>query len=139
MSKILLALKIFNFEDLYISSKLSFLNSIKDNEIAKKIFINLCNSQRNSRSKSFIQDIRSLEKRFDSSIADIYSDSKKCKEILLNKFNDRDGITDSIRHCIANYKNKNYQIILANLIKPKFIQEDEEFQELLQYFLISND
>ena len=47
-------------------------------------------------------------------------------------FNERDWITNSIRHCIANYKNKNYQNILANIIKPEFIQEDEEFQELFR-------
>ena len=38
MSRILKSHKIYNFEDLYTSSKLSFLNSIKQNEITKKIF-----------------------------------------------------------------------------------------------------
>ena len=43
ISNILRCIKIFNIEDLYISSKLSFLNSIKNNEMSLLIFSHLTN------------------------------------------------------------------------------------------------
>jgi hypothetical protein len=61
MSNILKCLRLYSFEDLYISSKLSFLNSIKQNKITSNIFSYLCNTKRNRLSKSFIQDIKVLE------------------------------------------------------------------------------
>ena len=76
MSQILKCLKIINFEDLYISSKLSFLNSIIQNEITKNIFLYLCSKKRNRLSKSFVQDIKVLENRFQSKIGTIYLDCK---------------------------------------------------------------
>ena len=57
MSKVLKSLRIFNFEDLYSYTKLSFLNSIKQNKITESIFQYLCNSSRkkilNHLSKTF--------------------------------------------------------------------------------------
>ena len=136
MSNILKSLKIFNFEDLYIFTKLSFLNSIKQNEISTHIFLSLCNLTRNNRSKSFIQDILVLEKRFNSNIRDIYLECKSHKLLLKKSLDSRDGIADSINTCLKNFKSNTYKSILNNLIKPKFIKEDEEFQELLQYLII---
>ena len=49
----------------------------------------------------------------------------------------RDGITDSINYCFKNFKSNTYKSILDNLIKPKFIKDDEEFKELLQYLIIT--
>ena len=37
------------------------------------------------------------------------------------------------------YKSSIYKIFLDNLIKPDFIREDEAFQELLQYLIITGD
>jgi len=139
MSNILKSLKIFNFDDLYIFSKLSFLNSIKQNEITSHIFSNLCNIKRNNRSKSFVQDILVLEKRFNSNIRDIYLECKPYKLLLKKSFDLKDGIADSINTCLINFKSKSYKNILNNLIKPKFIQDDEEFQELLQYLIITDE
>ena len=68
MSNILKCLRLYSFENLYVSSKLSFLNSIKQNKITSNIFSFLCNTTRNRFSKSFVQDIKVLEKRFCSSI-----------------------------------------------------------------------
>ena len=139
MSNILKCLKIFNFEDLYIFTKLSFLNSIKQNEITTHIFSTLCNIKRNKRSKSFVQDILVLEKRFNSNIRDIYLECNQFKVILKKSFDKRDGIVDSIKTCLNNFKSKKYKNILNNLLKPKFIQDDEEFQELLQYLIITDE
>ena len=54
-------------------------------------------------------------------------------------WNLRDGIADSVNTCLINYKSKKFKNILDNLIKPDFIREDEEFQELLQYLIIIGD
>ena len=139
MTNILKCLKIFKFEDLYIFSKLSFLKSVKHNEITSLIFASLCNTMRNNRSKSFVQDISVLEKRFDSNIGEIYLECESYKSLLKKSLDKRDGIADSINTCLNFYKSKTYKNILNNLIKPKFIQEDEEFQELLQYLIIMNE
>jgi hypothetical protein len=73
MSNILKCLRLYSFEDLYVSSKLSFLNSIKQNKITSNIFSLLCNAQRSRLSKSFLQDIKVLERRFNLKIEQIYS------------------------------------------------------------------
>ena len=139
MSRILRCLKIFNFEELYIFSKLSFLNSIKNNEISSHIFLSLCSSTRNKFSKSFVQDIKVLEHRFLSKIGDIYLECNSYKKIIKKSFEQRDGIADSINTCLDKFKSKTYKNLLDNLIKPEFIRQDEEFQELLQYLIITDE
>ena len=42
MSNILKCLKIFNFDDLYMFSKISFIDSIKNNQLSYEIFNFLC-------------------------------------------------------------------------------------------------
>ena len=138
MSEILKCLKLYNFEDLYIASKLSFLNSIKENEICSHIFSKLILENRKKLSKSFIQDIKLLEKRFDSNIEDICFECKSLKSGLKRAFNIHSGITDSINTCLINHKSKISRDMLHDLTKPKFLKEDEEFQELIQYFIITN-
>ena len=64
MSKILISLKIFSFEELYVFSKLCFLNSIKQDEITSKKISGLLVTVKNNRSKSFVQDIIALERRY---------------------------------------------------------------------------
>ena len=139
MSNILKCLRLYSFENLYVSSKLSFLNSIKQNKITSNIFSFLCNTTRNRFSKSFVQDIKVLEKRFCSSIGRIYLECESLKMTLKKSFGIRDGITDSINTCFSNYKSKSYKLLLDNLIKPEFIREDEAFQELLQYLIITGN
>ena len=138
MSEILKCLKLYNFEDLYIASKLSFLNSIKENEICSHIFSKLILENRKKFSKSFIQDIKLLEKRFDLNIEDICFECKSLKSGLKKAFNIHSGITDSINTCLINHKSKISRDILHDLTKLKFLKEDEEFQELIQYFIITN-
>ena len=55
---------------------------------------------------------------------------------LQKKFQATDGITDSIRTCLLNYKDKLNIGMLDELIKPDFIKEDGDFQNILQYFTI---
>ena len=81
MSKILKCLKVFDLENLYVYSKLSFLKSIKQNVITSFIFSELCSSKRNRLSKSFVQDIKVLEKRFNSKIGDICLELDYFKEV----------------------------------------------------------
>ena len=143
ISKILNALKIHNFEKLYIKAKLSFIKSLKFNELSLYIFNSIVNKKNESKknSKSFIQDILFLEKFFKISITEIF-DSKTLNNLynsLKDEFKQEDGVTDSIRTCFANFKDKSYRDILDNLTKPDFIREDEEFQLLLQYLIITEN
>ena len=141
MSKILKILKLFNFEELYCSSKLSFLVSIKNNLISDYIFSYLCKNknEKSPRTRSFVSDKRFLEGYFNSAIEAIDLDPMKFKRKLRNSSQNFDGISDSIKLCLNNIKSKTYKIMLDNLTKPQFIREDEEFQELLQYLIITGD
>jgi hypothetical protein len=139
MSNILKCLRLYSFNDLYISSKLSFLNSIKHNKITSSIFSYLCNINRNRFSKSFVQDIKFLEGKLHLGIQRIYLECESLKMTLKNSFNSRDGIIDSINTCLSNFKSSTYNSLLDNLIKPEFIRDDEAFQELLQYLIITGN
>jgi hypothetical protein len=141
MSKILKCLKIFKFEELYICAKLSFINSIKKNLITNSIFLHLCDAKRhkNRFSKSFCQDICLLESNYNRSIQDIYSDPSMFINTIKKPNTVSDGIVDSIYICLSNFKSKNYKILLYNLTKPNFIRDDEEFQDLLQYLIITDN
>ena len=138
MSKILKCLRVYNFEDLYIYSKLSFLNSLQKKDVTNYIFLSLNSAKRNKLSKSFVQDIKLLEGRFHLNIETIHHECIILKNSLKKNFMSNDGITHSINNCLKNIRSKKYKIILDGLIKPKFIKEDEELQETLQYFIITN-
>ncbi len=45
---------------------------------------------------------------------------KNLEKDSINKFKGTDGITDSIRTCLLNFKEKIYSGMLDDLIKPKF-------------------
>ena len=132
-------LKIFNFEELYISTKLSFLQSIKNNDISSAIFDYLCvNKSKNKRySKSFTQDIKLLENHFNYGISAIFENPLNFKKLLKKQSTSPDGMLDSIKTCLNNYKSKKYKKMLEELTKPQFIREDDDFQELLQYLIIA--
>ena len=80
-----------------------------------------------------------MKKRFNYGIEDIYLNSLSYKKLLKESFNLRDGIADSINICLSNFKSKIFKNMLNNLIKPEFIREDEDFQELLQYLIITDE
>jgi hypothetical protein len=131
-------MKIFNIEDLYISTKLSFLNSIRFNSVSYSIFNHLCinKNKRNRFSKSFIQDIKLLEKHFENEISAIFEKPLLFKKLLKLNFSNHDGISDSINECLKYYKSKTMKQWLVNVTKPNFIRDNEEFQELMQYLII---
>ena len=110
--------------------------------ISLNIFKSIVNKKNDYKknSKSFAQDILLLEKYFKISIEDIHDVKilRKLYNPLKDEFEKEDGVTDSIRTCFANYKVKTYRDILDYLTKPDFIREDEEFQLLLQYLIITN-
>ena len=144
MSNILKCLRLYSFNDLYISSKLSFLNSIKHNKITSSIFSYLCNINRNRFSKSFVKILASpcikfLEGKLHLGIQRIYLECEALQMTLKTSFSSRDGIIDSINTCLSNFKSSTYNSLLDNLIKPDFIREDEAFQVLLQYLIITGN
>jgi hypothetical protein len=98
--------KIFKIEELYISSKLSFLQTLKHNKLSSDIFNLICLETQNTKnnSNSFKKDIKLLEEDFGLDISVILAGPLKLKGLLKNTFYDRDGISDSIRTCLSNIK-----------------------------------
>ena len=80
-----------------------------------------------------------LEKHFVMNFNEIYENEKlnKLYNSLKNEFKQKDGLSDSIKTCLLNYQDKSYRFMLDDLTKPDFIKEDEEFQILIQYLIIS--
>ena len=106
MTRLLRVLKIFKIEELYISSKLSFLQTLKHNKLSSDIFNLICLETQNTKnnSNSFKKDIKLLEEDFGLDISVILAGPLKLKGLLKNTFYDRDGISDSIRTCLSNIK-----------------------------------
>ncbi len=82
MNTLLRVLKIYKVEELYMSSKLSFLNKIKLNKLSYHIFNYLCEYLDNvkNNSNSFKKDIFRLEKYFNLDISVIFADPLKLKK-----------------------------------------------------------
>ncbi len=72
-------------------------------------------------------------------IEQIYSESITLKMTLKKSFDIRNGIIDSIpvNTCFSKFKSN--LSLLDNLIKPDSIRENEAFQQLLQYLIITGD
>ena len=121
MSNILKCLKIHDINNLYIKSKLSFLESIKNNEISLNLFNFLCQDLNNIKknSKSFRRDITLLQSKFDLDIEIILAGPILLMGSLKEEFCG-DGLKDSINFCLDNIKNKFYKNLLDNLIKNNF-------------------
>ena len=120
MSRILKCLNIYNMEELYISTKLSFLESIRNNSVSSDIFRYLCNNKnkRKSHSKSFVQDIKLLEINFHKEISVIYENPLGYKKLLKKKTANQDGILDSIYSCLNSYKSNTFKKMLAPIKLP---------------------
>ena len=101
ISKIIDALKIFNFEKLYIKSKLSFLASIKFNELSYNIYDYLVSQKTTIKksSKSFLRDFITLEEYFKMDISLIFENKniRKLTHSFKDDFKKEDGVTDSIQ------------------------------------------
>ena len=80
-------------EELYISTKLSFLESIKNNSVSTDIFRYLCNNKNKSKrySKSFVQDIKLLESNFNKEISVIFENPIVYKKLLKKRPTNQDG------------------------------------------------
>ena len=126
ISNVLKSLKIFNFEQLYIFCKLSFLRSLQNNEISLYIFNTIKENQFSKKSKSFKQDILLIEKTFLTSIDSVLSKPNQFIKSLKGIFDEENGLVDSIKLCLENFKNPRFRLMLKNLIKPKFLNDDLE-------------
>jgi hypothetical protein len=126
MSNILRCLKIFNFNTLYIKTKLSFLNSIKNNIICTGIFEYLCHDL-NSKTKntgSFQKDMIMLQSHFGMDVGVISAGSAGLVRLLGKDFTSgSDGLKDSIMLCLNNINNKFYKNILDNLTNINFTSD----------------
>jgi hypothetical protein len=120
MSPLLRVLKIYKIEELYMSSKCSFLNTIKFNQLSYQIFnllyedyVNLKNN-----SNSFKKHIVRLEKYFNLDISVILAGPLKLKKIFSQTFYASDGLSDSIRTCLRNLKGRSLKTLLDNFLSP---------------------
>ena len=85
---------------------MSFLNSIKNNELTLDIFNHKCSDLKNhgKNSQSFAKDILLLEKTFNLDIVLIFASPSQLELEMKKTFNERDGLTDSIDSCLRNKK-----------------------------------
>ena len=122
MTNILKCLKILDFNTLYIKSKLSFLESIKKNEICSQIFNYLCYDLNNIKkdSKSFQRDIILLQSHFGIDIELIFAGPSRLRDMLIKDLHTDDGLSDSIMLCLNNINKKFYKNLLDNLIQTNF-------------------
>ena len=125
MSNVLKCLKIHNIGNLYLKSKLSFLNSLKYNELSMYIFNNICEELNDTPKKSisFKKDILLLRAHFNADIESILAGADILKKSLNDTFKESDGISDSIMTCLKNIKCKLYKKILNDLVRPDFLNE----------------
>jgi hypothetical protein len=132
MTNILKCLKIFDFNTLYIKSKLSFLESIKKNEICSQIFNYLCSDLNNTKkdSKSFQKDVLLLQSHFDIDIELIFAGPSRLRDLLIKDLHTENGLCDSIMLCLNNINKKYYKNLLDVLIRendfgtPKSVLHD---------------
>jgi hypothetical protein len=122
MSNVLKCLQIHNFDTLYIKTKLSFLESIKNNELSSQIFNHLCHDLNNTdtKSKSFQKDIVMLEDYFGIDIELIFAGPERLKKMLNEIFNESDDLKDSIMECLNKINETFYKNLLNNLIYNDF-------------------
>ena len=122
MTNILKCFKILDFNTLYIKSKLSFLESIKKNEICSQIFNYLCYDLNNIKkdSKSFQRDIILLQSHFGIDIELIFAGPSRLRDMLIKDLHTDDGLSDSIMLCLNNINKKFYKNLLDNLIQTNF-------------------
>jgi hypothetical protein len=125
MSNLLKCLKICNFYDLYIKAKLSFLKSLKYNDLSMYIFKTICTEIDNStkKTKSFKKDIELLQSRFNLGTEELLASTSKLINSLKEPFRDRDGIMESISTCLYNIKNKLFKKMLNDILRPDFLTD----------------
>jgi hypothetical protein len=127
MSGIISTLRILPFEDLYLCSKLSFLETIKNNDNSMEILNFICRDLHNTKknSKSFKKDVILLQNTFNLDIelilAGPYRLLNEHKKYLDADIND--PILSSISVCLNNLQSKEYKQILDELTRPQFLKD----------------
>ena len=118
MTNIRKSLKLFSFEQLYIFSKINFINSIKNNEICMSIleYLNKNTDRNYKKYYSFKADIIKLENHFSCCFNEIIKKPIEFKNLLYKIFYENNGLIDSIKFCLTNYRNNYYRNILNNLL-----------------------
>ncbi|RNA34388.1 hypothetical protein BpHYR1_042169 [Brachionus plicatilis] len=113
MTSVLNALQLFNFDQLYVFSKLSFISTIKFNRMASVIYQDLCLNKptMENKLKSFNQDIVLLESHFTSEISFINSNVEALKKDLKLQFKQENGLTDSVKLCLKNINDNNQLVV----------------------------
>jgi len=131
MSEIRKILKIMDINTLYLKSKLSFISTIKHNELSLGIFNYLCENLNNIniKTKSFEKDIVRLEKYLQDNFENMdvglmFADPDNLKFIFKESFKyEEDGFTDSITYLLSKFKSNRHKILLNNLIRPEYKQQ----------------
>ena len=125
ITEVLQCLRIHDFENLYICSKLSFLETIKNNGLSQFIFDRLCLDLNNTKkkSKSFKKDILLLEQYFGTDIAVILASPSRLKAEIKGTFRERDQLSETVFFCLKNFHIPFYKNFLSNIIMPSFLQE----------------
>ena len=126
ISNILKCLKIFNFNQLYIYTKLNFINSIHNNELSLNVLLFLFkNKECTNKSVSFKKDILSFESYFSTNINLIVNNFKFYKETLKSELSIKDnGLCNSIKilQCLNNINIKFFKNFLDNLTRVDFYE-----------------
>ncbi|RNA36853.1 hypothetical protein BpHYR1_025929 [Brachionus plicatilis] len=119
MTSVLNALQLFNFDQLYVFSKLSFISTTKFNRMASVIYQDLCLNKptMENKLKSFNQDIVLFESHFTSEMSLINSNVEAFKKDLKLQFKQENGLTDSVKLCLKNINDNKYFTLLINLTK----------------------
>ena len=124
MTNFLCALNIFDFRVLQYKFKLSFLKRVNDHPLTKQIFESL-NSKFNvnTKSSSFLKNIYDIMEILNCNLDTLLT--KNCliplKNYVLNIDNEyKQGIVDSIKTCLFNYKELFYQDFFKKLLIIKF-------------------
>ena len=125
ISEILKILKLFTFEELYIGSKLSFLETIKNNELSYSIFNYLCLDIDNLKKNynSFQNDILLLKSYFGIEIECILARPLELKKNLKTTFSEVYESTNLIHFYLSNLHIPLFKNKLNELLRPEFLQD----------------
>lgn len=122
ISRILRMLRTFNLKQLYVYTKLCFIESIKNIDITNKILEFILNDSipRRRQSKSMVKCFALVESLCNMDIKSVNKNTKQLKEKLKDLFKGKDGIDDSISLCLCNFKKPLFRTMLNRLTKLNF-------------------
>jgi hypothetical protein len=119
MSKLLKALNIYNFDQLYFFSKLRLIKCIKYNQLASSILENLIKEREtvHIKSVSIKADFILLEKFVNSKMENIVRTPLSILLEAIKLHRGEDGICNSIKTCLFEYEKPLYRYMLRMIIK----------------------